>query len=247
MRNFKLTLQYDGTAYVGWQRQANGPSVQALLEDTLERIEGGRVVVHGAGRTDAGVHALAQVATVALGAAIEPARLTRALNAVLPHDVRVLGVEEVLPHFHARFSAIGKIYEYRIVNAPLVSPFLHRYVWHIAPPLDLEAMREAGKGLVGTHDFAAFQGTRSHSTSTVRTVQAIAWDDGGGYDLPLVMRIEGDGFLRHMVRNIVGTLVEAGAGRALPSSVAAILGSGDRTQAGPTAPAWGLFLVRVLY
>jgi tRNA pseudouridine38-40 synthase len=247
MRNFKLTLQYDGTAYVGWQRQGNGLAIQALLEDALERIEGARVVVHGAGRTDAGVHALAQVATVALGADIEPPRLARALNAVLPRDVRVLGVEEVQPHFHARFSSIGKVYEYRIVNAPLVSPFLHRYVWHVGQPLDLDAMREAGRELLGTHDFAAFQGSRSPITATTRTVHAIQWEDGGGYDLPLVMRIEGDGFLRHMVRNIAGTLVETGAGRWLPGSVARILASRDRTQAGPTAPARGLFLVRVLY
>jgi tRNA pseudouridine38-40 synthase len=247
MRNFKLTLQYDGTEYVGWQRQGNGPSIQALLEDSLERIEGARVVVHGAGRTDAGVHALAQVASVAMSAALEPATLARALNAVLPAAVRVLGVEEVEPHFHARFSSVGKVYEYRIVNAPFVSPFLHRYVWHIGQPLDLDAMREAGTRLVGRHDFAAFQGARSPAATTVRTVHTIDWDDGGGYDLPLVMRIEGDGFLRHMVRNIAGTLVETGAGRSRPGSMPAILASRDRTQAGPTAPASGLFLVRVLY
>jgi tRNA pseudouridine38-40 synthase len=203
--------------------------------------------VHGAGRTDAGVHALAQVATVALGAAIEPPRLVRALNAVLPADVRVLGVEQVEPHFHARFSAIGKVYEYRIVNAPLVSPFLHRYVWHIGQPLDLDAMREAARSLVGSHDFAAFQGARSPAASTIRTIHQIEWEDGGGYDLPLVIRIEGDGFLRHMVRTIAGTLVEAGAGRWRPSAIAGILASRDRTQAGPTAPASGLFLARVLY
>jgi tRNA pseudouridine38-40 synthase len=248
MRNFKLTLQYDGTEYVGWQRQGNGPSIQALVEDSLERIEGARVVVHGAGRTDAGVHALAQVASVALSAALEPARLARALNAVLPAAVRVLAVEEVEPHFHARFSSIGKVYEYRIVNAPLVSPFLHRYVWYVGQPLDLDAMRDAGARLVGRHDFAAFQGARSPAArTTVRTVHAIDWQDGGGYDLPLVMRIEGDGFLRHMVRNIAGTLVETGAGRLRPDAMPAILASRHRTRAGPTAPASGLFLVRVLY
>jgi tRNA pseudouridine38-40 synthase len=247
MRNLKLTLQYDGTAYVGWQRQGNGVSIQSLLEDALEPIEGSRVVVHGAGRTDAGVHALGQVATVALAVAMEPPALVRALNALLPPDIRVLGAEEAGPGFHARFSAVGKVYEYRIVNAPLVSPFLHKYAWHVGQPIDLKMVREASALLVGAHDFAAFQGARAKVVSTERTVSAIEWEDGGGYDLPLVMRIEGDGFLRYMVRIIAGTLVDVGVGRWPPSRVAGILASRDRTQAGPTAPAHGLFLVRVVY
>jgi tRNA pseudouridine38-40 synthase len=247
MRNLKITLQYDGTNYVGWQRQAAGVSIQGLLEEALTPIEGSPVTVHGAGRTDAGVHALAQVATARLEASIDPPALTRALNAVLPPDVRVLVIEEVEPQFHARFSAVGKVYEYRIVNAPIVSPFLHRYVWHLARPLDLDAMREGSTLFVGTHDFAAFQGGRSAVTSTERIVRAIEWEEGGEYDRPLVMRIEAQGFLRHMVRNIAGTLAEVGAGRWPPARVADILASRDRTQAGPTAPAQGLFLVRVLY
>lgn len=247
MRNLRITIQYDGTAYVGWQRQDTGVSIQSLLEDALEPIEGSRVVVHGAGRTDAGVHALAQTATVALTATLSPCILARALNAVLPLDVRVLDAEEVDPGFHARFSATGKVYEYRIVNAPLVSPFLHHYVWHIGQPLDVDAMREAAGMLTGAHDFTAFQGSGSTVASTVRAVRSIAWEDGGGHDRPLVMRIEGDGFLRHMVRNIVGTLVEVGVGRWPASRVGEILASRDRTQAGPTAPAQGLFLVRVVY
>ena len=247
MRNLKLTIQYDGTEYVGWQRQENGPSIQSLFEDALERIEGARVVVHGAGRTDAGVHALAQVATVELSVAVEPLRLARALNATLPRQVRVLAVEEADRAFHARFSATGKVYEYRIINAPLVSPFLYRYVWHIAQPLELDAMREGAAALVGQHDFAAFRGAGSPVASTVRTVRAIEWTAGGGYDLPLAMRIEGDGFLRHMVRNIMGTLVEVGSGRCPASAIGGILGSRDRMRAGPTAPPEGLFLVRVIY
>jgi tRNA pseudouridine38-40 synthase len=247
MRNLKITLQYDGTAYVGWQRQDSGTSIQGLLEDAVARIEGARVTIHGAGRTDAGVHALGQVATVGLEADIEPPRLTRALNAVLPLDVRVCSVEEMAPEFHARFSAVGKVYEYRIVNAPIVSPFLHPYVWHVTQPLDLDAMRAGSTRLEGAHDFAAFQGARAAGRSTDRIVRAIEWKDGGGSDLPLVMRIEGNGFLRHMVRNIVGTLVEVGAGRWPPSRIADVLASRDRTQAGPTAPAHGLFLVRVQY
>jgi tRNA pseudouridine38-40 synthase len=247
MRTLKLTLQYDGTDYVGWQRQSVGVSIQGLLEDALVRFEGTPVTVHGAGRTDAGVHALGQVASVSLAAAIETPTLARALNAVLPPDVRVLGVDDMPAGFHARFSAVGKVYEYRIVNAPIVSPFIQRYAWHVIPPLDLEAMREAAAMLVGAHDFAAFQGAGSTITSTERVVRSIEWEDGGGYDLPLVLRIHGDGFLRHMVRNIVGTLVEVGLGRWTPVRVAAIRASLDRTQAGPTAPPRGLFLVSVLY
>jgi tRNA pseudouridine38-40 synthase len=247
MRNLKATIQYDGTDYVGWQRQATGISIQALLEDALDPIEGSPVVVHGAGRTDAGVHALAQVATFALNAAIEPATLARALNGVLPPQVRVITVEEMDPAFHARFSATGKMYEYRVVNAPLVSPFLRNYVWHVAQPLDLGAMREASACLVGTHDFSAFQGSGSVVASSSRTVRSIEWEDGGGPGLPLIMRIEGDGFLRHMVRNIAGTLVDVGIGRWSPSEITRILASRDRRRAGRTAPPQGLFLVRVLY
>lgn len=247
MRTFKLTLQYDGTNYVGWQRQDSGMSIQMLLEDAIAPIERSRVTVHGAGRTDAGVHALAQVASVTLAASIDPVTLARALNAELPRDVRVLAVEDAAPGFHARFSATGKVYEYRIVNAPIVSPFIQRYVWHVAPPLDIDVMRAASGALVGTHDFAAFQGAGSAVASSERTVRTIRWQDGGGYDLPLVMRIDGNGFLRHMVRNVIGTLVEIGIGRWPMSRAAEILASRDRTQAGPTAPAQGLFLVRVDY
>ena len=246
MRNLKITLEYDGTNYVGWQRQAAGVSIQGLLEEALAPIEGGRVTVHGAGRTDAGVHALGQVATVGLEAGIDPLALTRALNAVLPADVRVLSVHEVEPQFHARFSAVGKVYEYRIVNAQMVSSFLYRFVWHIGQPLNVGSMRDGSKLLIGAHDFAAFQGAGSAVASTERVVRTIEWEDGGG-NRPLVMRIEAQGFLRHMVRNITGTLVEVGAGRWPPSRVADILASRDRTQAGPTAPAHGLFLVRVDY
>ena len=247
MRNLKLTLQYDGTNYVGWQRQGSGSSIQGLLEDALAPMAGGPVTVHGAGRTDAGVHALAQVATVSFESMLDSGTIARALNAVLPVDVRVLSVEDVAADFHARFNAIGKAYEYRIVNAPFVSPFLSRYVWHIAQPLDLDAMRSASLALVGAHDFAAFQGAGSVVSSTDRVIQRIEWTDGGGYDLPLVIRIEGDGFLRHMVRNIVGTLVEVGVGRWPASQMEAILASRDRARAGSTAPPHGLFLIRVDY
>lgn len=247
MRTLKLTIQYDGTDFVGWQRQPNGTAIQGLIEDALVPIAGARVTVQGAGRTDAGAHALGQVASVTLESRIDTPTLARALNAVLPPEVRILGAEEVDADFHARFSAISKTYEYRIINAPYVSAFLHRYTWHIIQPLSLNAMREAAVPLIGAHDFAAFQGAGSPVESTERIVDRIEWEDGGGYDLPIVMRITGNGFLRHMVRNIVGTLVEVGTGRWPAPCVRDILASGDRTLAGPTAPARGLFLVRVEY
>ena len=169
------------------------------------------------------------------------------MNAVLPPDVRLITVEDMPPGFHARFDARSKTYEYRIVNAPLVSVFLHRYVWHIPQPLDAEAMRTAAGALIGRHDFAGFQGTGTPVASTERTILALEVEDGGGFDLPLVIRVTGDGFLRHMVRNIVGTLVEVGVGRWDPWRPLAVLDSKDRSQAGRTAPPQGLFLTHVGY
>ena len=245
MRILKLTIQYDGTNYVGWQRQPSSPSIQGIIEDALAPIEGRAVTVHGAGRTDAGVHALAQVASVSLEVSLDEATLARALNAVLPDDIRVTRVEEMPENFHARFSATGKTYEYRIINAPFVDVFVFRYAWHIPQKLDVDAMGAAAAPLVGRHDFAAFQGSGSIVHSTERCIETIEWEPGGGSDRPLVMRLTGDGFLRHMVRNIVGTLVEVGLGRWDPCRPGEILGSGDRAQAGPTAPPHGLFLAGV--
>jgi tRNA pseudouridine38-40 synthase len=247
MRNLKITLQYDGTNYVGWQRQAAGTSIQGLLEDALEPIAGTHVTVHGAGRTDAGVHALAQIASVSFPCAHESSVLARALNAVLPLDVRVLSVADMPADFHARFDAVGKTYEYRIVNAPIVSPFLVRYVWHVPNQLDINAMKSAAAHLVGAHDFSAFQSGGSDVASSQRTIHAIDWEGAHGHDVPLVIRLRGDGFLRHMVRNIVGTLVDIGVGRWGAERMTEILASRDRSQAGTTAPAHGLFLVRVEY
>jgi tRNA pseudouridine38-40 synthase len=252
----KLVLAYDGTDYVGWQRQADGTSIQGLLEEALLPIEGTSVTVHGAGRTDAGVHALRQVASVSLTASLDTVTLARALNAVLPPDVRVLDISDAPPDFHARFSATGKIYQYRIVNGPTVSPFIRRFVWHVIPRLDFDAVRMASKVLTGTHDFAAFQGAGTSVSSTERTIRRLEWrtwtepigPDSDAYDSRnLIVEIEGDGFLRHMVRTIVGTLVEIGLGRWPAADVAGILASRDRSKAGTTAPAQGLLLKRVLY
>jgi tRNA pseudouridine38-40 synthase len=249
VRNLKLTIQYDGTNYVGWQRQPTGASIQGVLEEALAPIEGRAVTVHGAGRTDAGVHALAQVATVRVATSHDTDTLGRALNAVLPEDVRVTAVEDMPLDFHARFSATGKTYEYRIVNAPFVDVFLYRYVWHVPQTLDVEAMGAAAAPLTGRHDFAAYQGNPEGSIvqSTERCIESIEWERGEGYSKPLVMRISGDGFLRHMVRNIVGTLVEVGVGRWDYRRPGEALASGNRALAGPTAPARGLFLAKVRY
>ena len=247
MRTLKLTVQYDGTGYVGWQRQAAGVSIQGLLEDAVAPIEGRALTLHGAGRTDAGVHATGQAASAVVRHGLDERTFARALNATLPLDVRVLSVEQMDDDFHARFSARAKTYEYRIVNAPFASAFLHRYVWHVPQPLDAGAMRTAAGPLLGTHDFAGFQGAGTPVSSTERTLLALDIEDGGGYDLPLVIRITGDGFLRHMVRNIVGTLVEVGVGRWDPWRPLAVLDSRDRSRAGPTAPPRGLFLTHVAY
>ncbi len=256
MRTFKLTLAYDGTDYVGWQRQASGTSIQGCLEAALADIAGVAVPVVGAGRTDAGVHALGQVAGVRLGVRIGPEALARAVNAKLPPDIRVVGTAEAADTFHARFDAVAKSYRYRLLHGPVMSPFLRRYAWHVREPLDAGAMAEAGRTLVGEHDFAAFQAAGSGVRTTVRTVfeltvrpvppPAAAGAEAGGTGMTVV-EVRGSGFLRHMVRTIVGTLAEVGRGRRDPEDVGRVLRSGDRGAAGPTAPARGLFLTGVEY
>ena len=244
MRTIKLTVAYDGTGFVGWQRQDTGESIQGLIEDALAKIEGALVTLHGAGRTDAGVHALAQVASARIAAALDDDTLTRALNANLPPAIRVNAVETVADDFHARFSAAGKTYEYRIWNGPAIPPFVRLYAWHVPQPLDVMRMNDASRAIVGEHDFAAFQGTGSLTHSTVRRVTAAAWRTDGQ---DLRFTIAGEGFLRHMVRSLAGTLVEVGHGRRPVGDVARLVAMPDRSEAGRTAPAHGLFLVSVLY
>jgi tRNA pseudouridine38-40 synthase len=249
VRTFKVTLAYDGTDFAGWQRQSNARSVQAVLEETLAPIEGGEVIVAGAGRTDSGVHALGQVASFTLTNTIAPRELHQALNATLPDDVRAVSVEEAPSAFHARFAACSKVYRYRIVNATVMSPFERRYAWHISRTIDLEAMRAAARYLVGRHDFAAFQAAGGKVTTSVRTMTASDWSErpleGGGRIL--TYEIAGTGFLKYMVRTIIGTLVETGDRRRPVDSLPEVLASRDRAAAGPTAPPHGLCLVRVDY
>jgi tRNA pseudouridine38-40 synthase len=245
-RLFKLTIAYDGTDFIGWQRQAAGTSIQGLLEDALSELDGRPVAVTGAGRTDAGVHARGQVATAALDRDIDAASVVRAVNIRLPPTVRILEASVAPDGFHARFDARLKTYRYRIWNADVMSPFERSFAWHVPMKLDTEAMNEAAAMLCGTHDFAAFQGTGSDTQTTVRTVlgSAVAREPGA----PLVLYdAAGEGFLRHMVRNVVGTLVEIGRGRYPPAWIGEVVASRERTAAGPTAPAHGLFLMGVSY
>jgi tRNA pseudouridine38-40 synthase len=260
-RVLKLTLAYDGSAYVGWQRQADGRSIQALVEDALSRIDGRPVVVRGAGRTDAGVHALGQVARAEVEGTHDAPTFLRALNGILPPDVRVLRVEEAAPAFHPRYDAASKTYQYWIWNAPVLPPAIRHWCWHVARDLDVDAMNAAARLFEGRHDFACFQSTGSDVKTTVRTVvcaqvrrergpdaaDAIANRLGAGATAFVVFEVEADGFLRHMVRAMIGTLIEIGDGRRAADSIPALLATGDRAQAGPTAPAHGLVLLSIQY
>jgi tRNA pseudouridine38-40 synthase len=257
VRTLRLVVAYDGADFAGWQRQAGQRTVQGELETVLAAIEGSPVHVAGAGRTDAGVHAAAQVASIRLTAMIAADRLVRAFNATLPPDVRVLAAEEMVDRFHARLHARGKTYRYFIWHAPMDHPALRRVAWHVPQRLSLPAMAEAAAVFVGEHDFAAFQGQGSSVRSTVRRVASVTVD--GDAALPgwcdavgergrlLCVEVSGSGFLRHMVRAMAGTIVQVGKGRMRHEDVIAALARGTRADAGPTAPAHGLHLWRVHY
>jgi len=243
---FKITVAYDGTEFVGWQRQAAGVSIQGVLEDAARALDERDVPVIGAGRTDAGVHALAQVAAFTLTREISADTVLRALNARLPDTVRVVAADEVPSTFHPQFDARTKTYRYRIWNADVLPPFERRYAWHVAGALDVGAMQQAARLLEGEHDFAAFQATGSDVVTTVRTLSKSAIADRA-IDGLIEYEVTGSGFLRHMVRAIVGTLVEVGRGRQPVKWMSEVLQSRERGRAGRSAPAAGLFLVRVDY
>jgi len=255
MRRIALRLQYDGSAYNGWQIQPSGITIQGLLEDRLYRLTGERVRVIGAGRTDAGVHAIEQVAAFDSSSPLDLTVMKRALNALLPRDVRVMGIDEVRGDFHPRYSALSKRYFYIIVEERDMPVFVQRYVWAVGRPLDLDAMRAAAMALEGSHDFSSFRGAGCGARNPVRHVYHIGLErleEATFFSVRFPCRyiklsIEANAFLRHMVRNIVGTLVEVGRGKIMPGAMRDILESRDRGLAGPTAPPQGLFLEGIIY
>ena len=244
MQNFKVTIQYDGTNYHGWQIQPTGRTVQGEITKALSILDHRPVTVYGAGRTDAGVHAEGQIANFFVERSFEPVLLRDALNGNLDRDIRVLEVVPVSDAFNARYSATKKTYRYRIWTRDVVSPFVHRYVYHYRSGLEVDEMRRAAAALIGTHDFTAFTVASSDAEDHVRTLMDvdIACDED-----EISISVSADGFLRYMVRTIVGTMIEVGRGKRTASSVAVTLESLDRASAGPSAPANGLTLVRVDY
>jgi tRNA pseudouridine38-40 synthase len=244
MRSIKLTIEYDGTAYHGWQIQPNVRTIQGIMEEKLAQITGGRVRLIAASRTDTGVHALGQVVNFKTHSQLDTRTFQRALNSLLPEDIRINDVEEVGETFHARFSAKGKIYEYRIWDGELASPFSRYFSWFVRGRLDLPRMRKAVMKLVGRHDFSSFCSAGSTHRTPVREIYEINVGRRRGL---VVIRIEANAFLKQMVRNIVGTLVEVGRRKLTPSQFVGILEARDRRRAGIAAPARGLFLVSVNY
>ncbi len=244
MRKLKLTLEYDGTGYGGWQIQANADTVQGRVEAALREVLREEIRIHGAGRTDAGVHALGQVAHFETASALPAENILKGANTHLPPDIAVLEAEEADPDFHARYSARAKIYRYRILLREVRSPLERFRALRVSPPLDPEMMRAAAKLLTGRHDFAAFAAAGSSVKETVRNLTRLEIkEEGDG----LTLEFRADGFLYRMVRNLVGTLLEVGKGNLSVKEVEAILRSRDRTRAAPTAPAYGLYLVKVVY
>lgn len=244
-RNFKLTIEYDGSEYQGWQRQPNGPSIQSTIEDALKRMTRQAITLIGSGRTDAGVHALGQVANFKCDTRIEPDAFQKGLNSILPDDIVIRACDEVPAGFHSRFDAKSKQYHYFILNQALPKAVGRHYAWWIRRPLDVRTMREATHHLLGRHDFKAFEGAGSPRSHTIRHImRADLTDQPDGI---VRFEVEADGFLRYMVRNIVGTLAAVGRGDIDANQFEAILRSKDRNKAAATAPAHGLFLVKVNY
>src|SRR3989454_12813425 len=244
MRNIKLIIEYDGTPFSGWQGLKGRKSVQAERERAEGKVTGQRRAVTGAGRTDAGVHALGQVGHFATAHRLAAGRFPAALNAYLPTTIRVLGAEEVDAGFHARYAAIGRTYRYAVLNRPAPSAILRNHAYHVPYPLRVHSMVAGAAALEGTHAFGAFRGGGSSGRTTVCTLQRAGIAQSGDM---VIFTFEADRFLRHMVRMIVGTLLKVGAGRLVPEAVSGILAAEDNRRAGPRAPAHGLYLVRVIY
>lgn len=245
MYNYKLTIQYDGTRYRGWQVQGNtDQTIQGKLEGVLSRLTGQLVEVHGSGRTDAGVHALGQVANVKLPHPVEPSELLGELNRYLPADIGVIAAEPAPERFHARLNARSKTYRYRIWNSAIPNVLERSYLYVLPEPLDVAAMERAAADLVGTHDFRSFCGLKRFKKSTVRTITDISITQDGA---EVRLEFTGNGFLMRMVRILAGTLVEVGLGQRAADAMPAVLAAQDRAAAGPALPAQGLALVRVEY
>lgn len=244
-RNFKLLIEYDGSRFSGWQRQKNDRTVQAEIEKALMNMTEQKVVLNGSGRTDAGVHALGQVANFHCDTELAPEIFHRGLNSLLPEDIVIKSCDPVPDAFHARFDVKSKIYRYRILNRDLPAAICRQYAWFVRKKLDIKAIRSAIDYIVGEHDFKAFEGAGSPRSSSVRRVMRAGLTREK--EDVLVFEIEANGFLRFMVRNIVGTLVDVGLKKIVPKEVEKILLSADRDRAGITAPPQGLFLVEVRY
>ena len=242
--NIRLTLEYDGSAYGGWQRQINAVTVQQRVEEALEALTGKSHTVHAAGRTDAGVHALGQVCHFHTDATVPPERMALALNTHLPLDIRATGSRQVPESFHARYDARGKHYRYTLFVRPVAPALERNRAWHIVVPLDTGAMARASEQLLGTHDFRSFMTTGSPVKSTVRTLTRADVTVRGN---TIYLDFEGTGFLYNMVRIMAGTLVEIGMGKRDENAISDLIRAGDRSRAGLTAPAHGLCLVRVMY
>jgi tRNA pseudouridine38-40 synthase len=251
MHNIKLTIAYDGTDFHGWQIQSSKPTIQGAIAGVLRRITQEQVFLHGAGRTDAGVHALGQVAHFKTQSALSPGEFQRALNALLPPAIRIVSAEEVGPDFHARWQAISKTYRYRIYRGRVVPPTEWRYVLHYPFPLDLDSMRRACALYVGTHDFTSFAGSTGsedddRERTTVRDIlEAQLSEVESGEQLHFTVR--GKSFLRYMVRKMVGTLLDVGRGRLQPADIERLYEIRDRSKSGPTVPPQGLWMVCVEY
>jgi tRNA pseudouridine38-40 synthase len=245
VKNFKLIIEYDGTRYHGWQRQPNGPSIQQAIENALETMTRQKITLIGSGRTDAGVHALGQTANFKCVTRLAPGEIQKGLNSLLSGDIVIRRCETVHQEFHARYDVQSKRYRYWILNHPLPSAIGRQYSWWVRTPLDIPAMQEAADMIVGEHDFKAFEATGSPRGHTRRRVIQARWERQTRGRI--TFDITADGFLRYMVRNIVGTLVWVGLHKITPSRFQEVLTSMDRTQAGATAPARGLFLMEVSY